>query len=314
MIYHTLTPTNCKAKVFKGIVNFFHGGEYIMDIIKAKVFIEISKLKNFTLVSKVFNYTPSNVSHLADAIEQELGLKLFKRTNKGVILTKDAEKMLPFFEGLIESDEKLTKKATSILQSKKEEIKIATYASIANSILPELLSEFKKEFPNIKTTIEVSNEASFLLENASADVSFIDEKPSKNFKSVKIMEDTYDLVCPKGCFKEKKTVNINDIYSFTYIKTWDNIIDGYLDYSKFKEIISLTSSEDNSCISMIEKNIGISIMPRLITKNHTDKVDILKIEPEISRVIQMVYKNDDSNDAKDKFCSFVIDKVTKNKG
>ena len=73
-----------------------------MDTLKIKAFLLVVKHKNFSLAAKELSYTPSALSHIADSLENELGVKLFNRTRKGVEITEDG-KML--YEILLEGKE-----------------------------------------------------------------------------------------------------------------------------------------------------------------------------------------------------------------
>ena len=57
----------------------------------------MAKYKNFSLAAKELSYTPSALSHIADSLENELGVKLFIRTRKGVEITDDGKMLYEKF-------------------------------------------------------------------------------------------------------------------------------------------------------------------------------------------------------------------------
>jgi DNA-binding transcriptional LysR family regulator len=64
-----------------------------MDTLKVKVFLQIAQHKSFSKVARDLSYTPSALSHMADALEKELKLQLFERTYRGVELTEAGRKL-----------------------------------------------------------------------------------------------------------------------------------------------------------------------------------------------------------------------------
>ena len=65
-----------------------------MDTNKIKMFLLTEKYKSFSKTAEEFSYTPSAISHIADSLEEELGVKLFIRSRKGVELTEAGLKQI----------------------------------------------------------------------------------------------------------------------------------------------------------------------------------------------------------------------------
>ena len=57
---------------------------------------------------------------------------------------------------------------------------------------------------------------------------------------------------------------------------------------------------------MVEKNLGIAVLPSLLVKHKSSGVHILKLKPEISRTIGFAYKTEAlQNDYTAKFIKFI---------
>ena len=106
------------------------------------------------------------------------------------------------------------------------------------------------------------------------------------------MNDPYVVIAPNEVLQGKKTVNINDIYDFPYITYNDSILSNYLKDHKFKEIIHFDSIDETSVITMVEKNIGIAILPSLMLKSKSKKTHTIKLSPNLSRTIYFAYNKD----------------------
>ena len=75
-----------------------------MESARCKAFMYAADTGSFTKAAERLNYTPSGVSQLVGALENETGLTLLKRTRKGVTLTSDGEILLPAVREFLEKE------------------------------------------------------------------------------------------------------------------------------------------------------------------------------------------------------------------
>ena len=62
-----------------------------MDIAKIKVVLLALEKKSFSKAAEELSYTPSALSHIADSLESELGVKILNRTFTGIELTENGK-------------------------------------------------------------------------------------------------------------------------------------------------------------------------------------------------------------------------------
>ena len=101
-----------------------------MDIGKLEIFLDSIKTGSFSQTAEKFSYTPSALSHIADSVEQELGVKIIERNYKGIKLTSEGQTILPYIEALINSSKQVYSVAKQI-GTKKSELVIGSYSSIS---------------------------------------------------------------------------------------------------------------------------------------------------------------------------------------
>lgn len=259
-----------------------------MDSLKIKLFLSVAKNKNFSEIAKEFSYTPSAISHMADSLEDELGLKLFNRTNKGVNLTDDGLKLYNKFKIMEKAECELFKEASSLAIQSRYVLRIGAYSSIALHFLPGILQSFKQEYPQVKTTIQIDDYMQDWIENGIADVILADELIGNSMWQP-LFEDEYVAVVAESEFKNKKKINVSDIYSYTFIKPDEENLKNYIDYKKFNDIIEVKSIENNSLIYMVRENLGITILPKMSIHSLPDGVKALKLTPRLTRTIGIIY-------------------------
>lgn len=259
-----------------------------MDTLKIKTFLLIEKYKNFSKVAEEFSYTPSAISHIADSLEDELGVKLFNRNNKGVELTKEGYELYDKFSAVIDAENSLLKAAESMTRKKDYSLRIGAYSSVALNFLPAVLQSFKKAYPTVKTTITVDDYMQNWIETGKVDIILADQLVESN-EWMPLMDDEYVVVVPKNEKFSKKEITVEELYKHTFIKPDEANLNSHLDYSRFKDVIEVKSIENNSLIHMVKENLGITILPELSINPLLQGVKTIKLNPKITRTIGIIY-------------------------
>ena len=275
-----------------------------MDTNKIKMFLLTKKYKNFSKIAEEFSYTPSAISHIADSLEEELGVKLFIRSRKGVELTEAGIILHDRFKAVVDAENELYKSVEEVKKGQSMTLRIGTYSSVALHILPALLQSFKKEYPKVKTTIVVDDYMTDWIENDKADI-IIAENVSGANEWYPFMEDDFVAVVPEDMFNGKDKVFQEDLYNYAFIRPDEANLDEYFDFEKFREVISVKSIENSSAVYMVKENIGVTVLPKLVTKSLPDGVKTLKLIPEISRKIGIIYDKKHINRASEYFINHI---------
>ena len=276
-----------------------------MDIYKISAFLLAVEKKSFSKAAEELSYTPSALSHIADSIELELGIKLLNRTFNGVELNENGKQLIDKLYAVVETEKALISSANSLKESNVN-LRIGAYSSIAQRLLPDIIKKFKQENQKVKVSIKIGNQLRAWLKEDISDVIFTDAKPD-NAKWHELLCDPYIALAPKNVLPNKKAVNKDELYDYACIVHNETVVfDNYFERNKFKEIIEFDSIDESSVISMVEKNLGIAVLPSLLVKHKSSGVHILKLKPEISRTIGFAYKTEAlQNDYTAKFIKFI---------
>lgn len=123
----------------------FHQLEYVMAIAEKKSFSKAAK--------KLYISQPS-LSQYIMRLEEQLGIKLFDRTTNPPILTFAGEKYLEAAKNILDLKKQLSRELDDIADSKKGRLIIGIPIPTERYILPLVLPEFHKRFPEIEIVIE----------------------------------------------------------------------------------------------------------------------------------------------------------------
>lgn len=273
-----------------------------MDTRRIRAFLLAEKYKSFSKVAEEFSYTPSALSHMADALEKEIGVTLFDRTPHGVELTESGKRLYDRFIAVIEAEDALFQAADEIAREQETILRIATYSSIARHLLPVILRDFKEKYPAVKTSIIVEDDIRDCLKNDTADIIFTDEHDRiSTAEWCPIMEDRYVAVVPFHLFSGETVVDKEALYTHPFIRIDDALLDEYFTYSHFNEIVRIQSIENETAVSMVKENVGITVLPTLTVSHCPEGVKVLELTPKVIRTLGVQYKKNNTSVTTDRF-------------
>ena len=274
-----------------------------METMKIKAILLAAKYQTLSRAAESFSYTPSAMSHMADSLEEELGVKLLERNRVGVKLTEAGELLREKMDAVLRAEEELRAAAAALSDTHSESLRIGSYSSVSNYILPPLVKRFKKENPDIRVSITVSDSLRGWLENDMADVIFGDKVAVQENEHEIIMEDMYVAVVQEEMLKGRRSVSREELYSFPYISTNESSLRRYFEEDRFAEILRFDSVEDASVLSMVREGIGVAVLPTLTARKAARGLRILKLSPAISRSICFAYRK--RSPATERFIAFM---------
>lgn len=117
-----------------------------MNIEHIAYIIEVSKCQSITQASKNLFIGQSTLSNIICTFENELKVKLFYRTNKGVRLTEIGEQILPELKELL-SHQNNIHNIVSALQKKTNPLHITVYPAGETSVMVDVLGTIQQRFP-----------------------------------------------------------------------------------------------------------------------------------------------------------------------
>ena len=126
-----------------------------MDAKKVEILLEAVESGSMMGIAGQNGYTPSGLSHLLRRLEAELGVQLVERTNRGIALSENGKRLLPYLRGYVESFETLEREAALLRNETETTLRLGAYASIAKNWMPSLLRAFGKAYPQIRVELEV---------------------------------------------------------------------------------------------------------------------------------------------------------------
>ncbi len=145
----------------------------------------IAETGTFTGAAKKLYITQSAVSHAVAELEKQAGTALFERLPKGVALTGCGASLLEESRSILTACRNLDRRMNHLEEN--APVNIVSSITIASFLLPEILSEWKKAFPEIQCSVRVAsaNASLDILQRGNADIAFWEGvAPKGNFHTI----------------------------------------------------------------------------------------------------------------------------------
>jgi DNA-binding transcriptional LysR family regulator len=256
-----------------------------MDTNKIRAILSAVRQGSLSRAAEEYSYTPSAMSHIADALDAELGVKLLRRTHAGVTLTEEGEILLEKLEALLRLEDEIRETASALAEKNAEHLKIGSYASISLYVLPEVLRTFKEKYPQTKISITVSDNFADCFETEDFDIVLGGSNPRRRGEEHPFMRDDFVAVVPEGLFWDRESVSREELYPHAFIMTNESVLHQYFEIPRFREVIRFTSADDMSVISMVKEGVGVAVLPALSVTRREAGVRILRLEPTVFRTL-----------------------------
>ncbi|PWL52217.1 MAG: LysR family transcriptional regulator [Clostridium cadaveris] len=236
-----------------------------------KVFCMVGKHKSFSKAAKELYMTQPAVSQSIMQLEDELEIRLFTRTSKGVILTNEGKLIYEYANSainLINTGEEKLLEARNLLIG---DLKIGVGDTISKYFLMPYLEEFHKRYPNIKfkiinaTTLELCS----IVKSGEIDIAIC------------------NLPITDSALETKQCMEIQDIFvcGEKYKNKFQKPI-SFKELSQFPLILLESKSLSRQYIEKYLLSNGISINPEIELGSYDLLLEFTKINLGIACVIR----------------------------
>ena len=125
-----------------------------MEIRQLKAFLAIAEAKTFTAGARRVNVTQAAISMQIRQLEDEVGLQLFTRTPRRVILTEAGEYLLERARKILREHDSALAEIAEVAGAEFGRLRIGTASgTFAMNQLPTILQSLKARFPNSELTV-----------------------------------------------------------------------------------------------------------------------------------------------------------------
>jgi DNA-binding transcriptional LysR family regulator len=275
-----------------------------MELRQLQTFLMVAEVQGFTKAAEILGYAQSSVTAQIQSLEEELGVPLFERLGKKVILTKAGERLLPYAQEML----KLHSTAKTLIQTDQEPagtLVIGAPESLAVYRLPAIIQEYRNMYPQVKFILKpgVCWELRNQVRNGQIDLAFLLEPVAQipDFYVQPLVKERMVLIAPNDHpLVKKERVSPEEIRNETILFTesgcsYRAIFVQHLQRHGIYPDPTLEFWNLEAIKKCVMCGLGISLLPLIAVENELreGKLSILSWDDtEYNVTTQLVYHKD----------------------
>jgi len=242
-----------------------------MDFQTLKYFLTIVEEDGISKAAKTLNLSQPALSHCIKRLEKELGLDLFDRSKKPMILTLAGERYSMAIRKIVKIKEEVERELTEISEKKRGSLSIGISIFRSPLIIPQYLPLFQSHFPLIEVHLEEDlalNLEKFALQGKT-DITILGKPISSGFNFEPLFEEKILLACPPDHFlipilgkRVRNLTILKDQPFLMYIsrQRLRRISDSLFENAGFRPHIALETQSAENIVKLCAQGLGFAIV------------------------------------------------------
>lgn len=268
------------------------------------------QLRMFTLVASTLSISrASEALHLSQPalsraireFELQLGVTLFQRTTRSLVLTAEGRRFLPVAQRLLSDMNHAVKTVLDEDQALGGIVSIAAGTAIACSVLPEVLRKFSREHPSVRINLRDDNSRGIVERVMRSDVDFgigsvVGE--SNSLELLPLLSAPIGLLFNPDCYKLPRRAGLAQLTKLPLLKeTDDTSIMNLLRLHGSSIVASMESGIEVSSLAvqlaMARAGVGVAVMSAL-GASHPSAAGLrfTPLSPAIKRDVFLIHRRD----------------------
>lgn len=267
------------------------------NLLKYIAFVKTVDTGSFTKAADSLNYAQSSISKMIADLEKEWGISLLERNKKGVCLTSAGKEILPYARKIVGDFEEIQQKVNAINGIQTGMVRIGTFSSVAINWLPDVFAKFQKDYPGIDYEMLLGDydEVEGWIEDGRVDCGFLSLPASGDFDVISLKQDEYKAVLPADHpLTKKERLDYEDLNDQPFLlleRGGKTEVSELLEKNHAHPNIRFTTWEDYAIMAMVEKGLGIGVLPEMILKRIPYQIAIRSFKKPYYREIGLAMKD-----------------------
>ena len=271
---------------------------------RLQVFHTVARLLSFTKAAESLHMTQPAVTFQVRQLEEQFNTRLFDRTHNRISLTEAGQRVYEYADRIFELYAEMENAVRDMTGEISGMLVIGASTTIAEYMLPSLLGDFKKQYPDINVHLKVSNSDGIvsMVENNDIDLGVV-EAPVMN-KNLVVEECRKDrlvaIVPPQHALASQQSVAVKELLENAYIAREEGsgtreVIQEYLAELGLQTSdvhVSMELGSPEAIKGAVEAGMGISIVSEVTIHKELQLGSLvaLELEPPLERPFSFVHQ------------------------
>jgi len=298
-----------------------------VEMSQLRVFRAVAETLNFTRAAQRLNMTQSAVSHHIKTLETELGEPLFVRARRGVTLTDSGKLALTYVESILDGVDALREHISEQVRSPAGRVRAAAATQAFVHLFAPLFESFMRRHSRVdltfRTTASTDQTTSDIL-SGSADVGFVSLPVySPALEVQELFQDELLVIVGAGHplagsgRVQVREISRERLILFERGASIRRATDAFFRSVGIRPEQTLESNDTYFIKSMVERGVGISLLPAWAARDEVAAGKLAKLEIEgqkLSRSVAMVSLRQFQPSPVRAFIAYILDRKAELQG
>lgn len=276
-----------------------------MELRQLQYFVKVANREHVTQAAEELHVAQSAVSRQIHQLEKELGVELFKQKGRNLQLTAVGQLFCSRVETVLRDLDRAVMEVHEFLDPQQGEIRLGFPHSLGVRMLPAIIAEFKRLYPNVKFRLKQGMFTTLIKDviTAEVDLAFISPLPEQHdliTGQVMLTEEMYAILPPGHPLANEQVIALNQLKEDNFIlfnkgySLRPIVLHACLE-AGFTPKIAFEGEETDTIRGLVAAGMGVSLLPEvaLFQTGSLEPARVRVGSPQVTRTIGLIYRSDD---------------------
>jgi DNA-binding transcriptional LysR family regulator len=277
------------------------------ELHQLQYFESVSRHLHFTRAAEELNVAQPSVSQQIRKLEAELGLPLFHRVKRRVVLTEAGTVFLPRARAVLQLLDEARVAMRDLHGMQKGSLSVGATPSVGTHLLPTALATFSRQQPGIALTFHEGGSRNLvkLLEEGELDLAVVIQ-PIRHpaLQTIPLMQEELLLAVPRDHpLAQRQSVDLTELQDEPFVMLREGAYDlrdqtvAACRRAGFVPRVALNGGEMDSVPCFVAAGLGVTILPAMVLRDlvRTEGLVAIAIRaPRLVRSLVIAHRRDRS--------------------
>jgi len=271
-----------------------------MNLREMSYLVAVADLRNFSQAAEQCNVSQPTLSTQIKKMEESLGVKIFERNNKHVMITEEGKDILRCAEKILQEVEHIKEIAEHSHNPFSGKFRLGAFPTLSTYVFPSIVPQIKKLMPDLHLIL-IEDKTALLIDSlhkGEIDAALLAMPVDDDFLDIKkLFDDKFFLaVPPEHALAKESSIGTEELakYRLLLLEEGHCLRDHALEVCQQYNIAEeqdFRATGLETLRQMVKAGTGITLMPEIAINNaETGICYIPFIEPAPYRTIGLAYR------------------------
>lgn len=192
-----------------------------MNLSQLKAFLAVAQDGSFSRAAEKLYLTQPAVSKQIQALEEALGMRLFDRVGRSILLTEAGNILRDHAHIVFQTLEEARETITQLRGLQRGHLRISAASTIGTYMLPQPLGELKAQFPGIEISLAITNKARVVQQvlNHEVELGFVGPpvEPAELEREEYLLDELVLILAPTHRLAREESVGVAELAEEVFI-------------------------------------------------------------------------------------------------